>query len=111
MHLLFFVFSFSMLLVFILYLLNFFISKKNFFLAKNSSFESGFLSVGKIQKSFSIHFFIIMLMFVVFDVEIVMILGFVISDMSFFFSFFLIFLFILLGLYMEWYYLKLVWSI
>lgn len=88
--------------------MNFFLSSKISYYSKNTSFERGFLSVGKVQKSFSVHFFIIILIFVIFDVEIVIILGFVVSDFNSYISFFFIFLFILGGLYLEWFYLKLV---
>jgi NADH:ubiquinone oxidoreductase subunit 3 (subunit A) len=102
------VFLISLILVFLLYFLNFFFSRKISYFSKNTSFESGFLRVGKVQKSFSIHFFIIILIFVIFDVEIVIILGFIISDFTSYVSFIFIFIFILGGLYLEWYYLKLV---
>lgn len=68
---------------------------------KVSAFECGFVRIGKIQNSFSIHFFIIILMFVIFDLEIVMFLGILVSDMSSITSFLFIFLFILGGFYIE----------
>lgn len=71
----------------------------NFF--KVSSFESGFKSVGKIQVSFSIHFFVIILMFVVFDLEVVILLGLVISDILSIGLFLFLFLFVVGGLYLE----------
>ena len=106
-----FVVLFSLFLLLILYVLNFAISVKKSDLLKINAFESGFISVGKIQNSFSIHFFIIMLMFVIFDLEIVMFLGLIISDVSSFVSFFLLILFIFGGFYMEWWYGKLIWVI
>ena len=78
---------------------------------KIRAFERGFVRVGKIQNSFSIHFFIIILIFVIFDLEVVIFLGILISDITSFFSFLLIFTFILGGFYIEWYYGKLVWVI
>lgn len=71
----------------------------NFF--KVSSFESGFKSVGKIQVSFSIHFFVIILIFVVFDLEVVILLGLVISDILSIGLFLFLFLFVVGGLYLE----------
>jgi NADH-ubiquinone oxidoreductase chain 3 len=68
---------------------------------KIGAFESGFVRVGKIQNSFSIHFFIIILIFVIFDLEIVMFLGILVSDMSSFISFLIMFIFILGGFYIE----------
>nr|UXK95600.1 NADH dehydrogenase subunit 3 [Macropostrongyloides dissimilis] len=106
-----FVVMFALFLLLMLYVLNFFMSVKKMDLLKISAFESGFLSVGKIQNSFSIHFFIMMLMFVIFDLEIVMFLGLLISDVSSVVSFLMLMLFIFGGFYMEWYYGKLIWVI
>nr|YP_010705368.1 NADH dehydrogenase subunit 3 [Rhabdias kafunata]WCQ82416.1 NADH dehydrogenase subunit 3 [Rhabdias kafunata] len=102
-------FSFFLLLFF--YFINFLLSFKCIMNNSVGSFECGFVSVGKIQNSFSIHFFIMMLMFVVFDLEIVMFLGILVSDMSSFVSFVFLFFFILGGFYMEWWYGKLIWII
>nr|AGI96039.1 NADH dehydrogenase subunit 3 [Ascaridia sp. GHL-2013] len=93
------------------YLLNFFLSSKDLSLGKVSTFESGFSSVGLIQSSFSIHFFIMMLMFVIFDVEVVMLLGVVVSDISSVVGFLILMVFVLGGFYMEWWYGKLVWEL
>nr|YP_003433729.1 NADH dehydrogenase subunit 3 [Trichostrongylus vitrinus]ACX85095.1 NADH dehydrogenase subunit 3 [Trichostrongylus vitrinus] len=94
-----------------LYVLNFFISVKKNELLKISTFESGFMSIGKVQNSFSIHFFVMMLMFVIFDLEIVMFLGLMVADYSSLMSFFMLMLFIMGGFYMEWWYGKLVWLV
>lgn len=85
----------------VFYLINFLLSIKDFTKNKISSFERGFVSVGKIQNSFSIHFFIMILIFVIFDLEIVIFLGILVSDISSFFSFLIIFIFILGGFYIE----------
>nr|QNJ60264.1 NADH dehydrogenase subunit 3 [Phasmarhabditis hermaphrodita] len=102
---------FTLILLFVFYLVNFLMGIKDLNKNKISAFECGFVSVGKIQNSFSIHFFIMMLMFVIFDLEIVMFLGVLVSDMSSFISFLLMFLFIFVGFYMEWWYGKLIWVI
>lgn len=59
------------------------------------------MSIGKIQNSFRIHFFIIILIFVIFDLEIVIFLGILVSDISSIISFFLIFIFVFGGFYIE----------
>nr|YP_001936466.1 NADH dehydrogenase subunit 3 [Toxocara cati]CAL80793.1 NADH dehydrogenase subunit 3 [Toxocara cati] len=102
---------FTLVLLLVFYFGNFVLSCKDFYKNKISSFECGFVSVGKIQNSFSIHFFIMMLMFVIFDLEVVMFIGILVSDTSSLVSFFLLLLFILGGFYMEWWYGKLVWLI
>nr|YP_001700363.2 NADH dehydrogenase subunit 3 [Haemonchus contortus]ABY64770.2 NADH dehydrogenase subunit 3 [Haemonchus contortus] len=98
-------------LLFVLYILNFFISVKKVELIKINTFESGFMSVGKIQNSFSIHFFIMMLMFVIFDLEIVMFLGLLMSDLNSLISFVMLMFFIFVGFYLEWRMGKLVWIV
>nr|UDL72549.1 NADH dehydrogenase subunit 3 [Oesophagostomoides stirtoni] len=106
-----FVVLFTLFLIVLLYGLNFIMSIKEGDLLKVGAFESGFNSIGKIQNSFSIHFFIMMLMFVIFDLEIVMFLGLLVSDISSVVSFLLLMLFIFGGFYMEWWYGKLIWVI
>nr|QZH43788.1 NADH dehydrogenase subunit 3 [Cylicostephanus minutus] len=106
-----FVALFAIFLLLALYVFNFIMSVEKNDLLKVGAFESGFVSVGKIQNSFSIHFFVMMLMFVIFDLEIVMFLGLLISDMSSLVSFFMLMLFIFGGFYMEWWYGKLVWVV
>lgn len=105
------VFGFTSILLLVFYLINFFLRIKDFNKNKIDSFECGFLRVGIIQNSFRIHFFIIILIFVIFDLEIVIFLGILVSDLSSFFRFLLVIIFILGGFYMEWWYGKLVWVI
>lgn len=100
----FFGFFFSLLF----YVFNFFFSFNFFSFNKSSSFESGFIRVGKIQNSFRIHFFVIILMFVIFDLEVVMFLGVLVSDLNCFILFVFLLFFVFLGFYIEWYYGKLV---
>nr|YP_010620898.1 NADH dehydrogenase subunit 3 [Toxocara vitulorum]ACM88525.1 NADH dehydrogenase subunit 3 [Toxocara vitulorum]WAX39112.1 NADH dehydrogenase subunit 3 [Toxocara vitulorum] len=105
------VICFTLLLLMVFYLGNFVLSCKDFYKNKISSFECGFVSVGKIQNSFSIHFFIMMLMFVIFDLEVVMFIGVLVSDIGSLVGFLLLLLFILGGFYMEWWYGKLIWLV
>lgn len=77
----FFVVLMAFFMVFVLYLSIFFLRVKSGRVFKRFSFERGFMRVGKVQNSFSIHFFVIMLVFVVFDLEVVLLLGVVVSDM------------------------------
>uniref|UniRef100_UPI0030DE23A3 NADH dehydrogenase subunit 3 n=1 Tax=Porrocaecum reticulatum TaxID=2161849 RepID=UPI0030DE23A3 len=102
---------FTLVLLLVFYLGNFVLSCKDFYKNKISSFECGFVSVGKIQNSFSIHFFIMMLMFVIFDLEVVMFVGVLVSDLSSAVSFLFLLLFIFGGFYMEWWYGKLIWFV
>nr|YP_003097111.1 NADH dehydrogenase subunit 3 [Angiostrongylus cantonensis]ACT88794.1 NADH dehydrogenase subunit 3 [Angiostrongylus cantonensis] len=101
----------TFLLILLLYMVCFLMSLKENSLNKVNSFESGFLSLVKVQNSFSIHFFVLMLMFVIFDLEIVMFLGLLVVDVSSVVSFFMLFLFVLGGFYMEWFFGKLIWVV
>lgn len=92
---------FTLVLLLVFYFGNFVLRCKDFYKNKISSFECGFVSVGKIQNSFRIHFFIMMLMFVIFDLEVVMFIGILVSDTSSLVRFFLLLLFILGGFYIE----------
>nr|YP_009026497.1 NADH dehydrogenase subunit 3 [Rhigonema thysanophora]AGZ90405.1 NADH dehydrogenase subunit 3 [Rhigonema thysanophora] len=102
---------FTLFFLCLFYIGNFFLSDKEGSKIKISSFESGFSTLSRVQNSFSVHFFVMMLMFVIFDLEIVMFLGVLVSDMSSFLSFLFLLLFIVGGFYMEWWYGKLVWLI
>nr|YP_009445097.1 NADH dehydrogenase subunit 3 [Marshallagia marshalli]ATV81506.1 NADH dehydrogenase subunit 3 [Marshallagia marshalli] len=101
----------AVFLLLALYCVNFLLSSKKIELLKVSTFESGFMSIGKIHNSFSIHFFIVMLMFVVFDLEIVMLVGVLVVDLSSLVSFLILMMFIVVGFYMEWWYGKLIWFV
>lgn len=105
------VFGFTLLLLVVFYLINFLIRVKDFRNNKISAFECGFVRVGLIQNSFRIHFFVIILIFVIFDLEIVIFLGILVSDLSSFFRFLLVLVFIVGGFYIEWWYGKLVWLV
>lgn len=94
-------FGFTSVLLIVFYLINFLIRIKDSNKNKISAFECGFVRVGKIQNSFRIHFFIMMLIFVIFDLEIVIFLGIVVSDIRSFFSFLIVISFIVGGFYIE----------
>nr|YP_010133164.1 NADH dehydrogenase subunit 3 [Enterobius vermicularis]BAV82699.1 NADH dehydrogenase subunit 3 [Enterobius vermicularis] len=106
-----FVVLLSLVLVVGLYLGEFVLSVKDYNVFKVFSFESGFKSVGMVHCAFSIHFFIMMLMFVVFDLEVVMLVGLVVVDKVYYVVFYMLFFFVVGGFLMEWYFGKLVWLI
>lgn len=104
------VLSITIVLLVVFYLLNFLLGFFSYDSEKLRAFECGFSSIGKVQNSFRIHFFVIIIMFVVFDLEIVILLGVLVSDFGSFMSFIWVFVFILGGFYIEWWFGKLVWA-
>ena len=102
---------FSAIFVAMFYAINALISRKSLTANKVSAYECGFATVGKIQSRFRIHFFVIILLFVLFDLEVVMFIGVLVADTNSLATFLLLLLFIMGGFYMEWYYGKLRWVV
>lgn len=74
-------------------------------LEKRSSYECGFSFFGSVRSSFSIYFFLLSILFLIFDVEVVLLLPvpmfFSVSGVSGWIIYFFIVV-LLLGLYHEW---------
>jgi NADH:ubiquinone oxidoreductase subunit 3 (subunit A) len=77
------------------------LSLKIFNLNKVRIFERGFRRIFKVQLSFSIHFFIIVILFVLFDLEVVILLGILIRNRIINLIFLFLIVFVFLGLYLE----------
>lgn len=96
----------SFIIVIILFIINFFFSSKNSMILKNSIYECGFESFSSFKENFDLRYFVIGIIFLIFDIEIIFL--FPISINFFFFNFFgfwvmLFFIFILLiGFIYEW---------
>nr|YP_009441818.1 NADH dehydrogenase subunit 3 [Simianus niponicus]AOY39454.1 NADH dehydrogenase subunit 3 [Simianus niponicus] len=105
-----------MMITFIMMLISNMISKKTFMdREKSSPFECGFDPKSSARLPFSLQFFLIAVIFLIFDVEITllipMILTMKISNILYFFYIILFFIFILLvGLYHEWNQGALTWA-
>lgn len=66
-----------------------------------TSFECGFTGMGIIHSPFSVHFFVILVIFIIFDIEIVLLLGCVIRGLFRPIVFTLLLLFVVGGIYLE----------
>nr|QNE85407.1 NADH dehydrogenase subunit 3 [Psychomyia pusilla] len=97
-----------MMICIIMMVISFNISKKTFInREKNSAFECGFDPHSNSRMPFSIHFFMITILFLIFDIEISILLPFIItmnnSNMNNYMMMFYMFLMILiLGIFHEW---------
>nr|AZL93504.1 NADH dehydrogenase subunit 3 [Torymus sp. ZJUH_2016035] len=114
MLLMFLVFILILMILLIMLFTNFLISKKLFKnREKMSPFECGFDPLSLNRLPFSLQFYLISIIFLIFDVEIAMILP--IIEMDYFYSFLInynsifVFLILLFGLYVEWFEGALIW--
>nr|UJG45247.1 NADH dehydrogenase subunit 3 [Lepidostoma hirtum] len=109
-------FMISISLALIMMFLSLLISKKSFNdQEKLSTFECGFNSQSTPRMNFSLHFFLILIIFLIFDIEITLIIPMIsVIKMNNLLNWFLIstsFIFILIfGLYLEWIQNMLNWS-
>ena len=90
-----------LILVLLFFLLNFLLSYSLIFNYKLLPFECGFDYIGFNQSSLSIHFVFIILIFVIFDLELILFLGFLLFNFIFFYYFILYFFLSIASFYME----------
>jgi NADH:ubiquinone oxidoreductase subunit 3 (subunit A) len=101
------IFTFVFYLIFIL--INLLMSSSEFVDSSISSFESGFDRGLLFQTSVRVHFFLIIILFVLFDLELVLFIGFLLLDFRRFVIFYLFFFFVILSFYLEFWLNKMVW--
>lgn len=95
------VFFFSFLVPFFIYFLSIVFSYKFIDFGKLSSYECGFDVFSGARDSFSVVFFSIVLIFVVFELEVIIFIILIQGDFYGIFSFFLFFLYVVFSFYME----------
>nr|QZR91895.1 NADH dehydrogenase subunit 3 [Ujna puerana] len=105
-----------MLIIIIMSIMMMMISKKTIFdLQKSSPFECGFNPTSHKRLPFSIHFFLIAVIFLIFDIEIIIIIPVILTYKSSMLVYWLntfisIIMVLILGLYHEWYNGMLKWT-
>jgi NADH:ubiquinone oxidoreductase subunit 3 (subunit A) len=102
------------LLAFVIFSISFFFVNKSIDLNKNSIYECGFEPFEDSRNMFDVKFYLVSIFFIIFDLEIVFLIPWVLSYMflnyvSFFFLFIFCFFLILIYIY-EWRIGALVWS-
>nr|AXS66294.1 NADH dehydrogenase subunit 3 [Staphylinoidea sp. 2 KM-2017] len=108
MFIMFYISTFILMICFILMMISSLISKKNFMdREKSSPFECGFDPLNSARLPFSLQFFLIAVIFLIFDVEITLLIPLILTlQYSNIMSFMMISLFfiliLLIGLYHEW---------
>nr|YP_010332255.1 NADH dehydrogenase subunit 3 [Tetrameres grusi]UNY39754.1 NADH dehydrogenase subunit 3 [Tetrameres grusi] len=109
LYLFFFVFFLSFLVLFFMFMFCFFISFKDFFYNKVSPYECGFVSFNSCCFSYNLVFFSIVVIFVVFELEIMIFVFLVFNDVYGLLVFFLFVFYVVVSFYAEWYFGKLLW--
>lgn len=102
-------FALRFLVPFFMYFLSLLVSYKDYYFFKLRSYECGFDVSGSGGFSVNVVFFSIVLMFVIFELEVVIFFVLVQGDFYSVFSFFVFFSYVVLSYYMELYFGKLVW--
>nr|YP_010938361.1 NADH dehydrogenase subunit 3 [Mansonella ozzardi]WLE64579.1 NADH dehydrogenase subunit 3 [Mansonella ozzardi]WLV27615.1 NADH dehydrogenase subunit 3 [Mansonella ozzardi] len=102
------IFFFSFLVPFFMFFFSLMISYRDFFDDKLGSYECGFV-VPSLMLGFNVVFFSIILMFIVFELEVVIFIMLIGSDFYSVLSFFFFFVYIVFSFYLEWYFGKLTW--
>lgn len=75
-----------------------------------TSFERGFSGVGAVLK-LRLNFFSILIVFIIFDLEIILLIGMITKDFCSTWGLLLVWAFIFVGLYFEWWAGKLSWFV
>ena len=105
----FFYFLYGVFFFLLFIFLNKLFRNKEVFDSTVRSFEAGFDGILLCQTSVRIHFFLIMTLFVLFDLELVLFVRFLLLDESYFVVFYVFFFFVMASFYLEFWLNKIVW--
>lgn len=83
----------------------------NSYSSKLSAFECGFNSYGDVNNTYSLQFFILILVFILFDLEVVFLLALLVKDLWIRLRAGVVYMFVIGRLYYEWCICKLVWLV
>ena len=97
---------FCIFLKLLLLVLSYSFALKNNYFEKLSSYECGFEPFDDVKKTFDIHFYIVAILFLIFDIEIIFLFPWAVSlNFLGFFGYFSMFIFLMvliLGFFFEW---------
>ena len=96
-------FIFCIFIIFLLFFLNFFFSPKKNIILKNNIYECGFENFSNLNEKFDLKFFIIGILFLIFDIELIFL--FPLSINFFFWFFWLLINDIFYFNFIDWFYL------
>nr|YP_007890915.1 NADH dehydrogenase subunit 3 [Spirocerca lupi]AGI51585.1 NADH dehydrogenase subunit 3 [Spirocerca lupi] len=105
------IFILSFLIIVSFYFVSLLISFKDYFNEKVSSYECGFDSVKGVNYSFSITFFSVILMFVIFELEVIIFIFLVQNDVFSLLMFMFLFLYVVVSFMWSDILVNLVWKI
>jgi NADH:ubiquinone oxidoreductase subunit 3 (subunit A) len=98
----------------IVFFLNFFLISKDIYIEKNSAYECGFNPFGEARNKFDIRFYLVGILFIIFDLEVIFLFPWclIINEIGNigFFIMIIFLLFLLLGFLYEWKKNALEWS-
>ena len=93
-------------MIFFIFLINVFISKKNFTFSKSSVYECGFESFSHSKENYDLKYFLVGILFLIFDIEIIFLIPlslnfFYLNYYGFWLMFFFLFM-LTMGFIFEW---------
>ena|ERR1700753_4047278 len=107
---------FCILVALLMFFLNYFFIPKDIYIEKNSAYECGFSPFGEARNKFDVRFYLVGILFIIFDLEIVFLFPWSVFDIInlqnavSFFSMILFLILLLIGFLYEWKKNALEWS-
>jgi NADH-quinone oxidoreductase subunit A len=107
---------FCILVAFIMFFINYIFIPKDIYIEKNSAYECGFSPFGEARNKFDVRFYLVGILFIIFDLEIIFLFPWSVLDLIHsqnnisFFSMIVFLILLLIGFLYEWKKNALEWS-